>query len=123
MLSLFPYFLSYQQLSPLIIRVTLGVVFLYWAYTEFKKACSSKVSNKEKVCAIVEAFSGAFLIIGLWTQAAALVAIIGLVIEIAGKIRKRAFLTDGVNYYILLLVMAISLIFTGAGALAFDLPL
>ena len=71
----------------------------------------------------VEILISIFLIIGLFTQLAALLNAIILVIKLGFKARDKAFLTDGINYYILLLVMAVSLIFTGPGFFAFDLPL
>jgi uncharacterized membrane protein YphA (DoxX/SURF4 family) len=79
--------------------------------------------SNSKTYGIVEITIALFLIIGLWTQLAALLNAIILLIKIGFKIKEKKFLTDGVNYYILLLVMAISLIFTGAGFLAIDYPL
>lgn len=131
MLSLFPSLLSYQQLSPFIVRVTLGAVFVFWAYRTFRNkngnlfAASALTSSpvNMKIIAIVEAAAGILLVVGLWTQVAALVAAIDLLIRLIERVKNRAFLTDGVNYYLILLVMALSLLVTGAGRLAFDLPL
>ena len=75
------------------------------------------------VLGIIEGVAGILLVIGLWTQVAALVVFVDLVIRLVERIMKKAFLTDGVNYYLVLLVMAISLMVTGAGWIAFDLPL
>ena len=63
------------------------------------------------------------LVIGLWTQVAALINAVILIIKIAFKYHEKKLLTDGVNYYILLLVIALSIILTGAGAFAFDLAI
>ena len=71
----------------------------------------------------IEGVSGILLMIGLWTQIAALIIFTDLIIRTINKIIKKAFLTDGVNYYFILLVMAASLVFMSAGLLAFDLPL
>jgi len=76
-----------------------------------------------KLVGLVEAIAGVLMVIGLWTQLAALVAGIDLVVRIGGRIKARAFLTDGVNYYVVLLVLAISLMVLGAGKMAFDLPI
>ena len=121
-LSIFPYLLSYQQLSPFIIRVMLGITLAYFGYHKMRGHGQSSGSNS-KTYGIVEITIALFLIIGLWTQLAALLNAIILLIKIGFKIKEKKFLTDGVNYYILLLVMAISLIFTGAGFLAIDYPL
>lgn len=120
MLSLFPTLLSCQQLSPLLIRLTLGIVLLYWAYLGLK---DHKQSIAKKVGDVIEIIVGILLIIGLWTQAAALVAAIGLLVCIISKIQKHAFLTNGVNYLLILLILAISLVVTGVGWYGFDLPL
>lgn len=121
-LSLFPYLLSHQQLSPFIIRIVLGVTLAYFGYRKMLGQGQSSGSNS-KTYGIVEIVVACFLIIGLWTQLAALLNAIILLIKIGFKIKEKKFLTDGVNYYVLLLTMAISLIFTGAGFLAIDYPL
>jgi uncharacterized membrane protein YphA (DoxX/SURF4 family) len=120
MLSIFPSLLAYQQLSPFIIRLVLGAIFVYWAYRGFKHHAGS---TRDKTVSIIEIILGILIIIGLWTQMAALVAVIDLIIRLIGRMQKRAFLTDGVNYYLILLVLSLSLLVTGAGAFAFDLSL
>ncbi len=120
MLSVFPSLLSWSQISPLIIRVTLGIIFIFWTYRTWKKGSAT---STQKIASILEGMAGILLIIGLWTQVAALVAIVDLIVRLIERTSKKAFLTDGVNYYFILLVMAISILLTGAGFLAFDYPL
>jgi uncharacterized membrane protein YphA (DoxX/SURF4 family) len=122
MTSLFPYLFTYEQVAPLIIRVVLGVTLAYFGYQKIKNRGTSSGSNTARYGAI-EIFIALFLVIGLWTQLAALINAIILIVKIGFKIRHKQFLNDGINYYILLLTMALSLLFTGAGFLAFDLPL
>jgi len=121
-LSLFPYLLSYQQVGPFLIRIVLGVTLAYFGYHKILGTGQSSGSNS-KTYGVVEMLVAIFLIIGFWTQLAALLNAIILIIKLGFKIRQGKFLSDGVNYYILLLIMAISLIFTGAGFLAIDYPL
>ncbi len=121
-LSIFPYLLSYQQLSPFLIRIVLGVTLAYFGYHKTLGNGQSSGSNS-KIYGVLEIVVAVFLIIGLWTQLAAMLNAIILVIKLGFKAKEKKFLTDGVNYYILLLVMAISLIFTGPGFLAIDYPL
>ncbi|MDE2233157.1 MAG: hypothetical protein KGJ90_03400 [Patescibacteria group bacterium] len=102
------------------IRIVLGFVFVFWAYRAFKH---KGASTNMKILASAEAIAGILLVIGLYTQAAALFAALDLLVRLVDRIQKRAFLTDGVNYYLILLVMAVSLMFIGAGFFAFDLPL
>jgi len=98
----------------------LGAIFLFWAYRTLFRPESTINS---KAVGLIEGVAGVLLIVGLWTQVAALVALIDFIVRLIGKIMRKAFLTDGVNYYLVLLVLALSLIVTGAGWLAFDLPL
>ncbi len=118
MLSLFPTLLSWSEVSPLLIRVVLGAVFLFWAYKAFRSFTNQSVNMK--IVAVIELITGALLIIGLWTQGAAIVVAIDLIIRLIERAQKKAFLTDGVNYYLILLVLAVSLIITGAGIWAID---
>lgn len=122
MLSVFPSLLSYEQLAPFILRLVLGLTLAYFGYQKIRGVGRSPGSNS-KLYGAVEMVIALFLVIGLWTQLAALLNAIILAIKIGFKIRNKAFLTDGVNYYVLLLAMAVSLIFLGAGRFAFDLPL
>ena len=122
MLSVFPTLLSYEQLAPFILRLVLGITLAYFGYQKIRGTGGSSGSNS-KIYGGVEVIIAAFLVIGLWTQLAALLNVIILIIKIGFKIRDKAFLTDGINYYILLLAIAVSLLFLGAGSYAFDLPL
>ncbi len=120
MLSLFPSLLAFQMFSPLIIRLTLGGILLYWSY---KTIVKSRPQTNQKVVSLIEGISGTLLIIGLWTQVAALIVVIDFVVRLYFKFQKKLLFSDGVNYYFVLLVLAVSLLFSGAGFLAFDLPI
>ena len=120
MLSAFPYLLSFQQLSPVLIRLTLGGIMLYWGYKGLR---DPKQSGQMKIADVLEILIGIAFVIGLWTQVAALVAAIGFIVCIVQKIRTKAFFTNGVNYMFILLVLALSLLVTGPGLFAFDYPL
>ena len=120
MLSAFPSLLSYNQIAPLLLRIILGAVFLYWAFKTLKFTDSS---IEKKALGLIETLCGVMLVIGLWTQVAAIVAFIDLLIRTISRITKKSFLTNGVNYYLVLLVVAFSIIVLGAGWYSFDLPL
>jgi len=122
MLSLFPYFLNYQQLGPFLIRIVVGITLAYFGYRKVRGYMDSSGSNS-KMYGYVEMFVALFLIIGLFTQLAALINALILVIKLSFKARDGKLFTDGINYYILLLVMVLSLVVTGPGFFAFDLPL
>jgi len=120
MLSLFPSLLAYEQFGPLLIRLVLGITLLYFGYEKMIKHGTSSGSNA-KAYGAVEVVIAIFLIIGLFTQLAALLNAIILVIKLGFKARDKALFSNGINYYVLLLAMAISLIFMGPGFLAYDL--
>ncbi len=120
--SIFPYFLTYEQIAPLILRLVLGITLAWFGYMKSKGRGSSSGSNTA-IYGGIEIIVAIFLIIGLFTQLAALINALILVIKIGYKIRDKKFLTNGVNYYVLLLAMTIAVILSGAGFLAFDLPL
>lgn len=122
MLSIFPSLLSWQLASPLIIRLTLASVLIFWSYRSFSKHKKEEPNINKKVVRLIESLCGLLLIVGLWTQLVALIIIIDLIIRLYNKYKDGALFTDGINYY-LLLVLAISLLFTGPGFIAFDLSL
>jgi len=122
MLSIFPSLLTYEQVGPTIIRLVLGIVLAYFGYKKMMHKGMSSGSNARAYGA-VEIIIAIFLIIGLFTQLAALLNAIILVIKLGFKARDKALLSDGINYYILLLTMAIAVVFMGPGFLAFDLHL
>lgn len=72
---------------------------------------------------LMEGIASLFIIIGLFTQVAVAIIIIDLLVRLIIKIRSKAFFSDGVNYYFIILILAISLLLTGPGFLAFDLPI
>jgi uncharacterized membrane protein YphA (DoxX/SURF4 family) len=122
MLSMIPSLLTYGMVGPLIIRLVLGITLLHFGYKKVRGKGDSSGSNSQTY-GIIEMFISIFLIIGLFTQIAALLNVIILLIKLGFKAKNGQLLSDGVNYYILLLAMALSLMFTGPGFIAFDLPL
>jgi uncharacterized membrane protein YphA (DoxX/SURF4 family) len=119
MLLLFPSLLAHNQIAPLIIRIIGGATLGHFGYQKSIDQGQSSGSNS-RVYGVIEAILSIMIIIGLLTQFAALLCIIILVIKIGLKAREHKLLTSGVNYYILLLAMMISLLFTGPGLLSFD---
>ncbi len=119
MLSLFPHVLSYQLVAPILLRLTLGCILIIWAYPRFRDSHNPRLVIR----GVIEAVLGILLVIGLFTQLAALISIIYFAILLIDKIKTKAFFTSGVNYYFLLFIISISLFLTGAGKIAFDMPL
>lgn len=117
--SIFPQLLTYSLIAPLIIRITLGIIFLHFGISKMRHP----IASVSKGLGVLEIILGILLIIGLFTQAAALLAAVIMAIQLLNKVRTKRFLTDGINYYFILLVMAVALLFTGVGYLGIDSPI
>ena len=129
----FPDLLTYALLAPLMLRVTAAAFFAYLATHHFrnKKAAAPELSILNQhaavfalgIYALIEALVAVGLFLGLYTQIAALV---GFVICL-----KVLFLRRGLHHivpltrstYVVLSVICMSLLFTGAGLFAQDWPL
>jgi uncharacterized membrane protein YphA (DoxX/SURF4 family) len=118
MLSLFPDLLTYSFYGITLLRVATGLVLLAHAWEHFNH--SPTLSSR--LLALVEAVIAGLLIIGLFTQAAALLLtllIIGtLAINYRHKDKKISW-----SFYFLLAVIGLSLATMGPGAWAIDWPL
>lgn len=73
--------------------------------------------------ASLQLIGGLLLLIGLWTQAAALVFVIFTGIELYVEWQTREILKRDIVFYLLIFVISLSLLLTGAGAYAIDIPL
>jgi len=137
MLNIFPDLLFLQLLAPFMLRVAMGVMLFWIGYSYIfrdRDAVVAQLSNKWPKSAvgfvwfggIFDMVVGALLVAGLFTQAA---AIAGALIAIDALFAKFIYrdLDKVVKYskmfYILVLIISLSLIFSGAGAFAIDLPL
>ena len=118
MLSLFPSLLTYEQLAPFLLRLTLGVVLIHWSYGRLKNK-----NTAVRSFAVLEGIVGILLVLGLYTQLAALIAALVFFVQLIKKAKTKSLFTDGVNYYFILLMISLSLLLLGAGAFSFDLPL
>ena len=116
MVSLFPDLLSFALIAPFIIRLCLGFYFLLYGLRLFKNSPSITLGiNKGHVLGAL-AFAGSVLmLIGLFTQGAA----VALALLSLYRIKR----SQNKITYVLLFGMALSLLFSGAGLFAFDLPL
>jgi uncharacterized membrane protein YphA (DoxX/SURF4 family) len=137
MFNTFPSLLSYGFFAPLIIRVAVAVFFVAHAAAHFrhKKAVASEVAGKFKFLSHETAVLGvgililgelalaALFFVGAWTQVASLFAVTGLLKLSFFKRALPSYAPFARSTYLLVIVLCLSLLITGAGALAFDLPL
>jgi uncharacterized membrane protein YphA (DoxX/SURF4 family) len=135
MLNPFPDLLAFSLLSPLIIRLFVGYQFFLWGYGKIiAKRVASDIDGVKKewlgqdsvlfyLFGIIQLFGGLFLIIGAYTQYTALMLSAIMLGAIVVKMRQPELLTDSLKYYLLILLICMSLLFTGAGSFAIDIPL
>ncbi len=127
MLNLFPDLLTYELLSPLLLRVALGFVFINLGYLELTKEEKRWERTFEtlklkpgrlwsKAFGLLEMAGGVLLIIGLYTQGAALFFAFTSLAEAYIERRTPAVLKRNLVFYIFLFIISISLLLTGAGS-------
>lgn len=118
MLSVFPEFFNYSFFAPFILRVILGLVFLWFGYSIFRTNTELNLKIMGSAMIIISLF----LIAGLFTQIAAMAAIIMILIQAINSKVKNGMIR-GKILKILMVAVALSLILLGPGIFAFDLPL
>ncbi len=114
MLSLFPELLFLAPISAFVLRLALGALFAYTAWHHI-----SRNDILVRILGIAEIALAASLITGSAVQVAAMIAAATIVLWIfVPKLHRWPMST-----LLLALVLCASLLVTGAGAFAFDLPL
>lgn len=134
MLNPFPDLLTYSLLAPLILRVVLGFIFIDLGLLKLKGEKERWRATFEALYlrpadffvplyALLQIAGGILLIIGLWTQVAALMFVIFTGAELYIEWSAKEILKRDLVFYLLIFIISLSLLFTGAGAFAFDIPL
>jgi uncharacterized membrane protein YphA (DoxX/SURF4 family) len=134
MLNTFPTLLAYSMFAPMILRISLGIILIGVGITSiFEKRELFKayfVSQKFPypnivvwIFGIAEIISGSFLVIGLSTQIVAIIAVFLLLNIYSFESRDDRLLPYSPPMYLILCVISLSLLFSGAGFFAIDLPL
>lgn len=133
MLNPFPSFLI-PFLAPTLIRLIVGPLFIWYGARKLTTDREARSKGFEKaglrpgmactiVLGILEVGGGVMVLLGYFTQIAALA--LGLLMIGAALLKKKhpSLLANAVSHYVLLAVVCFSLILSGAGAFAFDIPL
>jgi uncharacterized membrane protein YphA (DoxX/SURF4 family) len=134
MLSIFPSLLIFGILAPFVLRVTVGAYFFYTGYKRLGRVDESVTKELEKrlgslsktviiAMGVFETAIGLFLIAGFLTQIMAVLGMIYILKLLWFKNEFPSFIKRERIFYLILFVILLSLLFTGAGALAIDLPL
>lgn len=132
MLNTFPELLNLSFFAPLILRMALGILLIEFSLACHRKNISLTSFFRERKIPLANIFtykliilqflSGLLLIVGLYTQISVLVSIYTLLVLMFINKRVKILRFDN-SLYVLLILISISLLLTGAGALALDLPL
>lgn len=115
-------------------RVLLGLIFIDLGFLKFRSEKEAWLASLETlglrpadlflpIYALLQIAGGVLLLIGLWTQIAALVFVLSSGVELYIEWRAREILKRDVVFYLLVFVTSLSLLLTGAGAYAIDIPL
>ena len=134
MLNVFPDLLNYSLLAPFILRLVIGVIFLDLGMLKFKSEKQRWLASFETLglrpttlfvplYGLLQIVGGLMLIAGLWTQVAALAFVIFTGAELYIEWSAREVLKRDMVFYLLVFVISLSLLLTGAGAYAIDIPL
>lgn len=134
MLNPFPDLLTYSLLAPLLLRLVVGFIFVDLGLLKLRGEKQRWIAVFETLhlkpadffvplYAFLQIIGGVLLIIGLWTQVAALMFVIFTGTELYIEWKAKEVLKRDLVFYLLLFIISLSLLFTGAGAFAFDIPL
>ena len=133
-LNTFPDLLTYSILSPFILRIVLGFIGMNLGYLKFgrEKEAWRKLFETinfrparyfVKMIALIELVGGFMLILGYYTQITAMVFALVFFCEMVLEYRDESLENRNLPFYILMFVISLSLIFSGAGAFALDIGL
>lgn len=134
MMNVFPELLTYQLLAPALIRLGVAVVFLTLGYRHlFFQRSKTIATLLPKLGAwtvfsvwyvgIAELIVSILLLVGFLTQPAAIAGVVLAINLISWEKTLPEFTSFSKSFYFLFIVALLSLLFSGAGAFAFDMPL
>ncbi len=132
MLNPFPELLVYQLLAPTLLRLAAAAAFLYVAYSVYKRRkeiaeITFPLIGKGEwiawVSTVFHAAVGFMLGAGYYTQIAALLGAIGTLKSLFFMRFYQPLVPLPRAAIALLFVILVSLLLTGAGAFAYDIPL
>ena len=132
--NIFPELFSYSLLAPLILRVVLGFIFLNLGYLKLTKEKHGWRNSLNLLglkpagffaglLGIVEILGGLLLIVGAYTQLTALVLAVFSVSEMLVEYEEESILKRDLVFYLMLAAICVSLLLTGAGLYAVDVPI
>lgn len=132
MLNVFPHLLTFGFIAPLLLRVTLGVTLFMIGRSMITMKYISVAAYFEtqeyplatwlpRLIGYAACVTGVFCVLGFFTQLAALVAIYILLNMMFIEHRDERIFDYSQVFYLIMIVIASSLVFSGAGLWAVDM--
>lgn len=132
--NLFPELFTLSLFAPFILRLVLGFIFLNLGSLKLGREKKGWISSLDLlgwkpagffvgVLGIVEILGGLLLIAGAYTQLVALILGVIALAELFIEYREESVLKRDFVFYLLLASICASLLLTGAGLWAVDIPL
>ena len=132
--NLFPELFNLSILAPIILRLVLGFIFVNLGSLKLGKEKPGWINSLKilglkpagffvGLLGIVEIIGGLSLIAGAYTQLSALVLAIISLCELFIEYREESILKRDFVFYLLLSAVCLSLLLTGAGLFAIDIPI
>jgi len=134
MLNPFPELLTFGLLAPFLIRIVLAVIYIHFSYSKLMKERGSASNFFAQrgfrpgilfvwIFGLVGIIGGLMLLVGIYTQIASLILTLLMLAVVVIKAFRPTLLAGTLSFYALIFIATLSLLFSGAGAFAFDLPL
>ncbi len=133
MLNPFPQLLDFALFAPLILRLAAGLIMIGFGKEHLKRESNWKsffdviglrpAGLYIGIIGTLEIIAGVMLVAGLGTQLAAIFASVIVAAATVIESKNDRLLKRDLVFYILLLCVCLSLILSGAGIPALDLPL
>lgn len=126
MFAVFPAILVYYLFGAFVLRMAAAITLFYFTKEHVSFARTSDTRNLKYascILAAIEVVGGVLLFIGLYTQVAALAGMLIAALLKVLSFAKFSLAPHGKVTYFMLFMICFALLFLGAGAFAFDLPL
>ena len=132
--NLFPELFTFSLIAPFILRIVIGFIFLNLGSLKLgKERAGWKASLNilhikpagffTGLLGIIEIIGGLLLIIGAYTQLVALILAVIAISETLIEYEEESILKRDMVFYLLLAAICVSLLLTGAGLFAIDIPI
>lgn len=122
MLSLWPDLFNFAPIAPVILRIALGGTFLFYGLREIIKPHYLR-GALARIVGLWDTAIGLLLILGFFTQGVAMLAILELLGYLLIRLTNKNRLPIPIDYLLVMMMIAVSLLFLGPGLWALDLPL